>query len=165
MLDHDLQMASSPDQSVTSSGAEDSLASTSPGHPVRPLYTVPVVAPSDVSHGDHIVYLVSSDEYRPMYQSALVERLSDAGNVDIIVYTPGGVVRQTQPFSSFKSLHRVDYSGGSGDEAIERAKERLGECHYHGLFNNGHHFASWSKTGNEYPLTDFIYGLEGKRED
>ena len=152
-------MASSPESSVCS-GAEDSLIAAS-RQPSRPLYTVPVSRPPDVSQGDHIIYLITSDNYRPIYQSALVENVTD-GNVNSIVYTPGGGVKsQVHPFQSFKSLHRVDYSSGCGEEAIQRAKERLGEAHYHGLFNNSHHLVSWAKTGTECTLTDLIYGLEG----
>ena len=126
----------------------------------RPLFTVPVHRPSDLSEADHILYLISDDKYRPMYRSALVESISD-GNLSIILYTPQGIQCQVQQFQSFKSLHRVDYTAGSSTEAIKRAKDRLGECHYHGLFNNSHHFVSWAKTGLEYSLADLVHGVQG----
>ena len=132
--------------------------------PGRPLRTIPVDRPSSISEGDHILYRInSSDEYRPMYRSALVENMSD-GNITTIVNTPCGVQRQTQQFTGFKSLHKVDYTSESyfGETAVENAKERLGECHYHGLFNNSHHFASKAKTGLEYSLAELVHGIESK---
>ena len=130
----------------------------------RPLRTVPVTRPASIATGDHIIFQInSSNKYRPMYRSALVESTSD-GNVRFIAYTSDGLQRQVQPFTSFKSLHKVDYTFGamSGDVAVNKAKERLGECYYHGLFNNSHHFVSWAKTGLEYSLTDLVHGVEGE---
>lgn len=152
-------MAASPEPSKTT--LECVQGPTQPSG--RPLFAVPVSRPSDISKGDHILYLISSDDYRPMYRSALVEGISN-GTVDtiILLYTPQGVQCQVQQFKSFKSLHRVDYTADSSEEAIERAKERLGECYYHGLFNNSHHFVSWAKTGLEYSLADLVHGVEGK---
>lgn len=129
----------------------------------RPLHAVPVICPSGISEGDHILYLINNNDiYRPTYRSALVESVSE-GNVSIIVYTPQGVQRHVQQFYLFRSLHRVDYTAGTLSEmAIKRAMQRLGECHYHGLFNNSHHFVSWTKTGLEYSLADLVHGVEGE---
>jgi hypothetical protein len=130
----------------------------------RPLRTVPVDGISKVSEGDHILYLINSKPTcRSVYQSALVESISDE-NISIIVYTPQGIKRHSQQFPSFKSLHRVDYTVGacSGRAAVEKATRRVGECHYHGLFNNSHHFVSWTKTGLEYSLADLVHGVQGE---
>ena len=129
----------------------------------RPLCTVPVNRPSDISEGDHILYRVSDDNYRPTYQSALIERkLSSEGSFRLIVYAPEGVDYRVQTFQEFNSLHKVKYVGGySSEEAIERARKRLRETHYHGLFNNSHHFITFAKTGLEYSLTELVYGLQG----
>ena len=132
----------------------------------RPLRTVPVVGLSEISVGDHIVYLINSElnNYRSAYRSALVESTSSSGNIDTIAYTPQGIQRHSQPFRSFKSLHRVDYTSGActGRTAVEKAKQRIGECYYHGLFNNSHHFVSWTKTGLEYSLADLVHGIQGE---
>ena len=133
--------------------------------PGRPLRTVPVICPSTVSNGEHILYLINDNaDYRPVYRSALVESVSDGGSVGIIVYTPQGVQRHVQQFLSFKSLHRVDYTvdACTGRGAVENARRRVGECYYHGLFNNSHHFVSWTKTGLEYSLADLVHGVQGE---
>lgn len=133
--------------------------------PGRPLRTVPVAVPSVISKGDHVLFLINSDDvYRPVYRSALVESVSSYGEVEMISYTPQGVQRQTQKFHTFKSLHKVDYTTDAYDGviAVKKARQRLGECHYHGLFNNSHHFVSWAKTGLEYSLADLVHGIEGK---
>ena len=132
--------------------------------PGRPVHTVPVETISKLSEGEHIIYLINSkSDCRPVYRSALVERVS-YGNVSIISYTPKGVQRSTQQFHSFQSLHRVDYttSACTGRAAVEKARQRLGESHYHGLFNNSHHFVSRAKTGLEYSLADLIHGVQGE---
>lgn len=144
------------------------IGSDSQLRPGRPLRTVPVICPSSISEGEHILYLInSSADYRPVYRSALIESVSqDAGygNITIIVYTPQGVQRNVQQFHSFKSLHRVDYtiSACTGKAAVEKAGQRVGECYYHGLFNNSHHFVSWTKTGLEYSLADLVHGVQGE---
>jgi hypothetical protein len=46
--------------------------------------------------------------------------------------------------------------------AVEKATRRIGECYYHGLFNNSHHFVSWTKTGLEYSLADLVHGVQGE---
>ena len=131
----------------------------------RPLRTAPLVVPSSISAGDHILYRINTnDDYRPIYRSALVESVTNTGNVDYIEYTQRGVQRKTQSFRLFESLHKVDYAYAADDAmnkdaAITKARERLGECHYHGLFNNSHHFVSWAKTGVEYSLTDLVLGI------
>ena len=133
-----------------------------PRGPGRPLCTVPVNRPSDISEGDHILYRINGDEYRPMYQSALIENKLDEGNFRFIVYTPTGVECRAQKFQHIKSLHKVKYVGGYlNKEAIKRAKKRVGEKYYHGLYNNSHHFVTFAKTGLEYSLTELVYGLQG----
>ena len=78
------------------------------------------------------------------------------------MYAPEGVDYQVQKFQEFNSLHKVKYVGGySSKEAIERAKKRLRETYYHGLFNNSHHFISFAKTGLEYSLTELVHGIQG----
>ena len=132
----------------------------------RPLRTVPVDGLSEVSEGDHVVYLINSESnnYRSVYHSALVESTSSSGNIGTIAYTPQGIQRHHQPFHSFKSLHRVDYTAGAclGRAAVEKAWQRIGECYYHCLFNNSHHFVSWTKTGLEYSLADLVHGIQGE---
>ena len=135
--------------------------------PGRPLRAVPVACPSAISKGDHVLFLINSDDvYRSVYRSALVESISSYGEVEMIVYTPQGVQRQAQKFHLFKSLHMVDYTTDAYDgiTAVKKAQQRLGECHYHGLFNNSHHFVSWAKTGLEYSLADLVHGIEGERD-
>ena len=130
--------------------------------PGRPLCTVPVSRPSDISEGDHILYRVNSDEYRPTYQGALIESELSEGDFRLIVYAPKGGEYQVRKFQEFNSLHKVKYVGGySSEQAIERAKKRLGEKYYNGLFNNSHHFVMFAKTGLEYSLTELVYGLQG----
>jgi hypothetical protein len=78
------------------------------------------------------------------------------------VFAPKGVEYQVYKFQEFNSLHKVKYLGGySSEEAIERAKRRLSEKYYHGLFNNSHHFVTFAKTGLEYSLAELVYGLQG----
>ena len=50
----------------------------------------------------------------------------------------------------------------SNEESVERAKRRCEwkEDAFHPIFNNSHFFASWAKTGLEYPLTDLLLQLE-----
>ena len=130
--------------------------------PGRPLCTIPVNRPSGISEGDHILYRVNSDEYQPTYQSALIESKLCEGDFRLIVYAPEGVEYRVRKVQEFNSLHKVKYVGGYSSElAIERAKKRLGEEHYHGLFNNSHHFVTFAKTGSEYSLTELVYGLQG----
>ena len=161
----------------SSAGSKSSMTIGSPDHdteyydissdsvrPGRPLRTVPVVCPSSISEGEHILYLINNNaDYRPVYRSALVESVSD-GNVSVIVYTPQGVQRYVQQFYLFRSLHRVDYtiSAFTGKVAVENGRKRLGECYYQGLFNNSHHFVSWAKTGLEYSLADLVHGVQGE---
>ena len=131
----------------------------------RPLRTLPVDGPSNISKGDHILYQVNSTaSCRAVYRSALIENISASGNISIITYTPKGVQCHDQQFHLFKSLHRVDYTASAftGKEAVERARQRVGECHYHGLFNNSHHFVTRVKTGQEYSLADLIHGAQGE---
>ena len=91
--------------------------------PGRPLCTVPVNRPSDISEGDHILYRVNGDEYRPTYQSALIESKLSEGGLSFIVYTPKGVEHQVKKFHLLKSLHKVKYVAGySSEEAIKRAR-------------------------------------------
>ena len=140
------------------------ISSDSQLKPGRPLRTVLVVCPSSISEGEHILFLINdSADYRPVYRSALVESISD-GNISIIVYTPQGVQRHIQQFHWYRSLHRVDYTIGActGRVAVEAARQRLGECYYNGLFNNSHHFVSWTKTGLEYSLADLVHGVQGE---
>ena len=137
--------------------------SVRPGRPLRTV-TVPVVLPSSISEGEHILYLINNNaDYRPVYRSALVESIS-GGNISVIVYMPQGIQRYVQQFHQFKSLHRVDYTSSAftGKVAVENARRRLGECYYHGLFNNSHHFVSWAKTGSEYSLADLVHGVQGE---
>lgn len=130
----------------------------------RPLCAVPVNQPSDISEGDHILYRVNSEEYRPTYQSALIVSTLSEVNFRLIVYAPppNGVQYRVQKFHEFSSLHKVKYVGGySNEEVIDRVKKRLSENHYHGLFNNSHHFVTFAKTGLEYSLTELVHGLQG----
>lgn len=158
----------------SSDGAADSLSLSEQEYcdvgsdsnlvPGRPLRTVPVVCPSSISEGEHILYQInSSADYRPVYRSALVESVSDQGDIGIIVCTPRGVQHHVHQFYSYRSLHRVDYtvSACTGKAAVENSKRRLGECYYHGLFNNSHHFVSWVKTGLEFSLADLVHGVQG----
>ena len=141
----------------------------SPDHSLRqgrPLRARPITRPSDITTGDHILYQINtSNEYRPVYRSALVEEVS-RGNVSFIEYnTSQGLQRNNKrQFTSILSLHKVDYTAAGtnhGEAVIQKARKRLDECHYHALFNNSHHFASWAKTGLEYSLADLVLGMEG----
>ena len=130
----------------------------------RPVCTVPIETSSKLSEGEHIIYLINDkSDCRPVYRSAIIESIF-YGNVSIISYTPKGVQRSAQQFHSFQSLHRVDYttSACTGRAAVENARRRLEESHYHGLFNNSHHFVSWAKTGLEYSLADLLHGVQGE---
>ena len=146
----------------------------SPDHSLqqgRPLRTRPVTIPHDITTGDHILYQINtSNEYRPVYRSALVEEVDlSSGNVSFIEYTDtchGLSIQRSnkRQFTSILSLHKVDYTAAGtnhGKDVIQKATKRLDECHYHALFNNSHHFASWAKTGLEYSLTDLVLGMEG----
>lgn len=144
--------------------AQDSSFQQVPRCPGRPLCTVPVDRPSDIFEGDHIIYRTNGDDYRPTYQSALIEKKLSEGKFGFIVYAPKGIERRVQTFQQLNSnsLHKVKYVGGySNEEAIEGAKKRIGEEYYHGLFNNSHHFVTFAKTGLEYSLTELVYGLQG----
>ena len=103
------------------------IASDSQLRPGCPLHTIPVICPSSISEGEHILYLINdSVNYRPVYRSALVESISD-GNVGIIMYTPQGVQHYVQQFHSYRSLHQVDYTIGActGRSAVGNARQRL----------------------------------------
>lgn len=159
--DNDFTALLSANGAATEYLVEADGASLPPG---RPLRTRPVVCPSDISAGDHILYLIcDGDQYRPMYRSALVGCV-EKGEVSFIEYSHGGVQRENRPFCRFKSLHKVDYTVECREDevAIKRARGRLGERHYHGLFNNSHHFVSWAKTRTEYSLADLVLGVEGQ---
>ena len=173
-MNDDSKRASKSSMRTTSEGSQDSdhgdteyydIGSDSLQlRPGRPLRTIPVICPLSISEGEHILYLINnSADYQPVYRSALIESVTD-GNIGVIVYTPRGVQRHVQQFYSFKSLHRVDYTvtACTGRAAVENARRRVGECYYHGLFNNSHHFVSWAKTGLEYSMADLVQGVQGQ---
>ena len=83
-------------------------------------------------------------------------------HITVITNCEDGVIIKDVLISELHNLHRVEYSSCrySMEESLERALSRISENHYHPLRNNSHHFVSWCKTGQEYPLTDIIRSLE-----
>ncbi len=132
-----------------------------------PLYPRPVEYPTELDRGDHILFQLphSVPPFRPQYQSALVAASAEKDSIKCFTYSKeGGIHEEQRRFSSFLNLHKVEYTGTkySAKKAVERAKWRMrtaGENHYHALFNNSHFFATWSKTGNEYPLHNILDSL------
>ena len=50
----------------------------------------------------------------------------------------------------------------SGEEAVDRARARLGEDLYHPIFNNCEHFVTWCITGKTRSMqVDLLFGLTG----
>lgn len=127
-----------------------------------PLYAYPISSPTELTQGDHILYLSSIAPNRPTFRSALVVfALKDA--INLVTYTKEGVRLQEVKFSNLHRVSRVEYTmcQYSRKKAIQRAKGRLKmkEKHYHPLFNNSHFFVSWSKTGKQYPLSVIVQNL------
>lgn len=132
------------------------------GHAGVPLYACPITSPTELTQGDHILYLSSIAPNRPTFHSALVvSALKDA--INLITHTKEGVRVEEVKFSDLHRPSRVEYTmcQYSRKKAIQRAKGRLKmkEKHYHPLFNNSHFFVSWSKTGKQYPLSVIIQNL------
>ena len=96
--------------------------------------------------------------------SALVLQVNE-GLVKVISNGERGVTLWITPFASLKNLHKVTYLGQCSTEALEQALSRLNmkENHYHPLNNNSHLFATWCKTGREYPMTDILRSLQEKK--
>ena len=122
------------------------------------LQPVKVQSISDIEQGDHIIHCVTQEPYRHVFQSELVIELTSE-EIITISNTINGVQQITKAFSSFKFMHKIEYSGSDSfdkNEAIRRANHRKGECHHDPLINNSHHFVTWSKCGIECSLSDVI---------
>ena len=80
----------------------------------------------------------------------------------VITNCEDGVIMKDVLVNELHNLHRIEYSSCrySKEESLERAMRSINENHYHPLRNNSHHFVSWCKTGQEYPLTDILRSLE-----
>ena len=131
----------------------------------RPLCAVPASSVEALASGDHIILVTSEEPYRPCYQSALVvETDRKRGRILVIRNGKEGANKDWIHFSPFHQVHIVQYTvcRYSDEEAIRRAEQRVkwGECYFHPLYNNSHHFTSWAKTGRELPLSNIIKDLE-----
>ena len=123
----------------------------------------------ELQPGDHIVFQVQRKLCRPTFRSGLV--LSVEGrDMKFITYVKEGITEQTNEFHSLVDLHKVFYHScqHSAETAIERARWRLNlhEKCYHALNNNSHFLVTWSKCGQEYPLTkEILRSLEYQKGD
>lgn len=127
-----------------------------------PLYACPISSPTDLTQGDHILYLSSIAPNRPTFRSALVvSALKDT--INLVTYTKEGVRVEEVKFSGLQRPSQVEYTmcRYSRKKAVQRARgrQKMKEKHYHPLFNNSHFFVSWSKTGKQYPLSLIIQNL------
>ena len=129
----------------------------------------PVDTTKELNPGDHILYQVSQCPYRQMYYSALVIQIwLDAENAERTILkvitndaNDHGVVEKMFVFKDLCSLHKIVYSHQYEPQlSIQRAKKRINENHYHPLRNNGHHFVTLCKTGQECSLQDLMKELE-----
>ena len=135
------------------------------GEPVVPL---PITDTTELSVGDHVLYLTGCKEYRQQYRSALVSNVDHKEKkVQIITFTKDGIVETWCCHSALPHLHRIVYSKCrfTPEETVARAHHRksLGDKHYHPLNNNGHHFVSNVITGRENALSDIIVPLETEK--
>lgn len=139
--------------------------------PGRPMILKPFgpTFSKELNPGDHILYQVSQYPYRQTYYSALVIEIRlDTENAEHTILeviansaSDHGVVEKMLILKDLRSLHKVVYSHQyEAQLSIQRAKKRINENHYHPLNNNGHHFVTWCKTGQEYSLQDLIKELE-----
>ena len=118
----------------------------------------------DVVKGDHIIYCITNEAYRPMFRSVLaIDSPDDNGVLKAITYQKDGIQEISLSLEQYSNFpYKVKYSDMTihfdGDEAVERAMNRLqiGENHYHALFNNSHHFVTFAKTGVEESLFDIV---------
>ena len=132
------------------------------GYAGVPLYACPITTPTDLTQGDHILYLASIAPNRPTFRSALVVS-ADKDSIHLVTYSKEGVCLEEVKFSDLQRPSRVEYTmcRYSRKKAVQRAKGRLKmkEKHYHPLFNNSHFFVSWSKTGKQYSFSVIIQNL------
>ena len=133
------------------------------GHPILPRS---IVDASELNTGDHILIQCTSSQYRKLFWSALVyesvRNEQTVRHIFIITNCEDGVIMKEVLSNELHNVYKVEYSSCrySMQESIERAISRINENHYHSLRNNSHHFVSWCKTGQEYPLTDILRSLE-----
>ena len=133
----------------------------------RPLCAESVETPGQLTPGDHILHKIVEEPYRPVYESALVAEINPSeGKVLLFRNNLNGVTKEWVDFSALKHLHVVIYTfcRYTDEEAIGRATQRLewGENNYNALLNNSHHFATWAKTGKEFPLQGVMKTISGQ---
>ena len=127
--------------------------------------------------GDHILFQVIQEPYRPGYESALVSNVDAVhGQLTLIRNTRLRTLSEVEvvvDYSKLRCVHKVEYTPClySADEAIQRAKQRFEKedsvlkpvnC-YHALNNNSHQFVTWCKTGLEYSLSNIILHLDNTK--
>ena len=134
-------------------------------HPGKPLIPLPITDITKLSPGDHVLYRIGEDKYRYDFRSGMVSDIDlKEEKLSIITLTAKGCKEEKFCFSAFPHLHRVEYSpcSFSAKDAISRAHHRrdINDQLYNPLNNNGHHFVTNAKTGQEYSLNDMILGLK-----
>ena len=127
----------------------------------QPMVAKLVRNAEELTLGDHILYQVTQFPHRQMYYSALVINIdtknAQYNTVEVITNNANdhGVSEKKFVFDELHNLHTIVYSHQyEAQESIQRARTRINENHYHPLRNNSHHFVTWCKIGQEYPLTD-----------
>ena len=121
---------------------------------------------SELKRGDHVLYQVTTSHFRQMHYSALVKTVdTHKGKVKVLMNSSDGVVEREFSLDKFseKNLHRIEYSCQLDIEtSISMAEKRASynENRYHSLHNNSHHFVSFCKTSQEYPLTEILKDIQ-----
>ena len=130
--------------------------------PGYPHFAKTITFKDNVQYGDHILFQVTEEPFRPKFRSALVIDVGE--HIEIIMNSEEGVVKEVLPFHMMKMPHKIvyEYQLYNEAQAVEHAESRLkhGEKCYHVLKNNSHFFVTWCITGREYSLTDILRILE-----
>ena len=139
-------------------------------HPGKPLVPLPITDITKLSPGDHVLYRIGEAGYRYDFRSGMVSDIDlREETLGIITLTAKGCKEEKFRFIAFPHLHRVEYSPCRfpAKDAISRARRRrdMNDQLYSPLNNNGHHFVTNAKTGQEYSLSDMILDLKRHRSE
>ena len=136
-------------------------------HPGTPLISFNITNIATLRPGDHVLYRVGKAGYRYDLRSGMVSDIDlRKGKLSIITLTAKGCREGKFCFKTFPPCHRIEYSPCrfSANDAISRARRRrdMNDQLYNPLNNNGHHFVTNAKTGQEYSLSDIIFNLKNE---
>ena len=146
------------------------LTAGAPGHHTRPqpqngdvlrvnrgLYSHYGVYVADSGHVIHYTGATGPADFNGVVrETTLAEFLNGSKDFDVCRF-PENPQRLLAPKNSKHKLFQLwqaikaarlkDYHLYSGDEAVERARSRIGQGGYNLAFNNCEHFAVWCRTG------------------